>query len=1262
LCAGPADAQNIFQENFTGTSTTNQWYYARGACLTAGSGTSTSGLGSPPSCTSINASYYQGVFPYYWSLGLPSEAQVGGVNGVSGTAGTLPDPVGQGALRFTNGYPFGLGESGTILSAGTFSAATGIDLTFETVSYRGDSGSIGCWAGDSCTGGTGKTQGDGADGMSFVLLDGSAPVSTTGNNLGNTCSNGGDGIVGEYVSLGIDEYGNLLQGVNLMPNTPAPVAGPGIGEFTYVPIVWNVTNPDGNYPYPGTGPAYGYGFHPNRIGLRGAGSVAWSVLHAKYPQYYPSSYPSTGPLTPAQQQAEVGNTCANGYVLDYSQSPYSSCPTGYNSTPSNPPAFVNQHYKANCPAIKQASDLASGGLPPFYDYAPLNNAYALLPSNLNLANESAMKRGDAQPIIYHLTITPAGLLTFAYSYNGGAYTSVLSQQNITNSNGSLPSSLRFGFSAGAGGHSNIHELMCFQANPVTVSQSSATGNQKQSAPVVQGTQVYFSFYDPTTWAGSVTSQTLLVDANQNVYFATLANWDAACVLTGVASGSSCVKTGVAGPTAAEPPLAANNGMAARTILTYSGTAGIPFEWSSLTSAQQTALDAGDGTSTAYRLNYLRGDRTNEQTSSGTGALTATGYRDRVSVLADVIDASPTWVGPPSTAYPEVWADLYDGGTQPENSGQAYSAFVAQEQTRLNVVYAGANDGMLHGFRSGSYDVNGNYVGTGSGTSFAGTLNDGYEVLAYMPAYVLNNIHSTTVTNDYSNVQYGHSFDVDATPGTGDVFYGGKWHTLLVGGLGPGGAAIYALDITNPADSSVTSDPVFSESNAASIVIGEWSTTSTTVAGKTTTTSTLTCAGASSNASTTPGNCGQNLGNSYGTPQIRRFHNGQWGAVFGNGIGSATGDGGIYVMLFDKTSGVPSFYYFSSGTSGKSNGIAYTSAVDLDGDHVTDYVYAGDLLGNVWRFDLTNASASAWTVSMNNSTPQPLFTTASGQPITTKLMVTSIASSPTRRILVEFGTGQQTPLTNTSAAAYSTTQQALYGIWDWNLAAWNAKSTVQFAALSSSVAVNGVYAPASIAIANLQKQTFTSVSSGGADYRTVSTNAVCWAAAGATTACPTGTQYGWYLPLAVGYANSSDVNLPTATGAAPTPMVAEQVIYNPTLIGDSLIVNTTIPPSAALLSCFSTIAGGFTVAISPATGGAPTQSVFSHNGQFTNLNGGIVSGLGQSGTGTVLIVTSGTGAALRNYLATQTVSGSPTAERVNLPNNLSSTRLTWIERR
>ena len=131
-------------------------------------------------------------------------------------------------------------------------------------------------------------------------------------------------------------------------------------------------------------------------------------------------------------------------------------------------------------------------------------------------------------------------------------------------------------------------------------------------------------------------------------------------------------------------------------------------------------------------------------------------------------------------------------------------------TRTNVVYAGANDGMLHGFRSGYFSAPNVYDNAN---------NDGAEMVAYVPGYIVNTIQTTTAANNYSDPQYGHHFDVDAAPGTGDLFYGGAWHTWLVGGLGPGGNAIYALDITNPGEGGAMN---FSEASASSTVLGEWS--------------------------------------------------------------------------------------------------------------------------------------------------------------------------------------------------------------------------------------------------------------------------------------------------------------------------------------------------------------------------------------------------------------------------------------------------------
>ncbi len=1050
LTPAAALAQLTIQDNFTGVTSTFNWQTFNGACLTAGNNT-----GNIPACYGL--AYY------------------GGEQLVGGTSGLLPDAAGSGALRFTNGRPGGYSQSGAIVSNFTFPTGQGLHVTFATATYRGDSGGAG---------------GDGADGISFYLMDGAQPagIGAFGGSLAYTCSNANtphDGLVGGYIGLGIDEFGNFLNGQTLEPG----YAGSNVAT--------------------GDNTALGYGYHPGRIGLRGAGSIAWSALHTLNSAYYPAT------LSATNQQAAVQSTCRSGFLWNY-------------SNPSNP--------------VQTTTAVA--------DYAPIINAYKELPTGFQIANEGAATRGAATPITYDLKITPAGLLSLSYSYNGGASQLVINGQDITASNGALPATFRFGFAGSTGGDTNIHEILCFKATPFEQSASSAGLNQQQAAQVNTGTQVYLAFFDPSNWSGSLTSQNVLFNSTtQTVSISAVANWDASCVLTGVPSGQKCFSTGVNGATAAEPPTS-------RQIITWNGTRGIPFEWASLTTAQQNTLDAGDAMPfNANRLNYLRGVRTNEQNALGVGLFGA-----RVSVLSDIIDSSPTPVGPPNQPYPARWADaLISGPSLPENGGQSYTSYALAQQSRLNVVYVGANDGYLHAFRAGAFDANGNFVSGGS------TPNDGYEVLAYMPGAVVNTIHNpTNPALDYANIQYGHNFFEDATPGNGDLFYGGLWHTWIVGGLGPGGSAIFALDVTNPSTA-------FTEANAASVVIGEWNPT------------TITC--------TNSGTCGTSLGNTYGTPQIVRLHNGMWGAVFGNGYGSASGDAGIFVMTVDPTSAAKTFYYFSTGQAGTSDGIAYAAPLDIDGDHVVDYIYAGDLLGNVWRFDLTSSTPAQWGLS----TPGPLFKTPAGQPITTAVVpLFTFQTNSLPRVMVDFGTGRQIPLTNSSPTTYATGSQSLYGIWDWNMSNWNSKSSTQVASLPS---------PQSVTLASLSAQAVlaTVTSAAGNQFRTITSNPVCWS--GSTT-CGTSSnnQFGWVLPL---------------------PSAAEQVIFNPTLQLGVFLVNSTIPPTNSPFQCVATTTTGWTYGISPNNGGTFTNSTFGDTvNSFISYNSQQVGAENTNGTGSTSVVLAG----------------------------------------
>ncbi|MGH3262363.1 MAG: pilus assembly protein, partial [Trebonia sp.] len=405
-----------------------------------------------------------------------------------------------------------------------------------------------------------------------------------------------------------------------------------------------------------------------------------------------------------------------------------------------------------------------------------------------------------------------------------------------------------------------------------------------------------------------------------------------------------------------------------------------------------------------------------------------------------------------------------------------------------------------------------------------------------------NGNAITTDDDFSNTQYGHNFTVDATPGSGDLFYDGAWHTWLVGGLGSGGADIYALDVTSPAN--------FSETNAASLVIGDWSA------------ATISCTNVS--------DCGLDLGDTYGTPVIRRTHalNGsgenEWAVIWGNGFGSSSGDAGIFVMTIDPASGAKTIYYLSTGTAGTGNGIAYVTPADLDGDHTTDYVYAGDLNGDVWRFDLTSSNPSSWGIqrcldaACTTTTSAPLFKTSTGQPITSQVVLaTGATPAGATTLMIAFGTGEKQPFTNVGSATYASGTQSLYGVWDWALLNWNSKSTPQYAALSA--ASTGIASPYTVSPSNLQAQTFT-VNTGNGDRDVAANAVVCWQG---TSACSTGSndQFGWYL------------SLPGTASQGP-----EQIIYNPTLVDGAFVVNSTIPPKSTLLSCNTLTETGYTYAL------------------------------------------------------------------------------------
>ena len=1094
LFACSASAFTTYTDNFSGTASKLSWLALNDACLTAGTAAKSAGV--IPGCST--------------TLIMP----IGSTIPVIASS----DAAGSGALRLT---PASNNQTGAILSNFTFPLSQGLQVTFTTYTYGGNSG--------------GQAK-NGADGISFMLTDGSKPAPTTagglGGSLGYSCSNVNttyEGMANAYLGLGIDEFGNFL---NSGDNTNS-----GIYNSNYSPGVTTYgTNSYASDSY----------YQPERIGLRGAGNTTWVWLQSQNPTYYSGSAPNA---------SKVQAACKSGRYV-------SSTNEDGDNTYSNIP----------------------------YNYLAIPGGYRVLPDGVKIANEVAQTRTAAQPITYKLTLSPSGLLNFSYSYNNGAYTPVLTNSLITNSNGPLPPSLRFGFSAGTGGSRNVHEITCFQASPLQ-SNSSVGANTVQSGQYKTGTQIYLASYVSDNWWGSLSSTSLNVDKTTGALVVNnVANWDAKCVLTG--GGCPSMGTDLQGnPTTS---IAVQSPSARALISSATGSQkGQAFEWTSLSTAQRAVLDSSDNLG-QQRVKWLRGDRTVEQLQSPPGTL-----RARTAVLGDIVDSSPTWVGAPYTgAYPDSFSDALYGNPalQPENNGSAvpYSTFASNNISRLNVVYGGSNDGFLHGFEAGAYDSNGNYVSTN---------NDGKEVLGFMPADVLANGGLLNLTSP----NYVHQYFVDATPSASDLFYNKAWHTWLVGGVGTGGSEIYALDITDPTQ--------FAESKASKLVIGDWN-------------------------NNTPGL--SHLAQTVGTPIVARLHNGQWAIIFGNGINGKQ-SAGVYIGLVDPATGSVSFQFLDTGvgSAASPDGIAYVTSVDLDGDHIADYLYAGDTRGNMWRFDVTSNDSTKWTVStFGNGSATPLYVAKDGsgnlQPITTAPSIAAVVTGGATRVMVLFGTGQKTPLTASSGDVYAKNTQTFYGIWDWDMSGWNgvANASSQYASLSGAQAVDR---------SQLLQQTVVSTGTGNTSgtvlaYRYLSTgNQVCWK--GSTTCTSNNSQYGWLFDL---------------------PATQEQIIYNPVIIDGAVVVNTAIPPAISALQCNPGLQSGFTMAFDPASGGGLPQGFFpgAGGGFGTAKDGSVVAGIQQDAVGTPTTVTYGG----QTYIVSQTVKGSAALSQVNPPPSQSPSRVSWRELR
>lgn len=293
--------------------------------------------------------------------------------------------------------------------------------------------------------------------------------------------------------------------------------------------------------------------------------------------------------------------------------------------------------------------------------------------------------------------------------------------------------------------------------------------------------------------------------------------------------------------------------------------------------------------------------------------------------------------------------VYSGGviyrgqdSLPGHEGGSFWPYYNTAKSNEKLLFAGANDGKIHTFKAG----------------------DGTHLFSYMPSeFVYPAVAGRAAEiSQLAQKDYSHRYFVNGGLTTGDAYLDGQWQRVLLATLGQGGKSVIALNVSNLLESVDTSSD-FSDS-----VLWEFS--------------------------------HPELGAGVSHAEIVRLPNGRWAAAFGNGFNTESNRSGVFIVDLE-TGDLIRFLQTPAGSSSDPNGITSLRAVSgLVQSIVTEYIYAGDLHGNLWRFNLSAEASTDWL-------PAKLFaaTGPSGirQPIVARPEVT-VSSKIPGQLVVLFGTG------------------------------------------------------------------------------------------------------------------------------------------------------------------------------------------------------------------------------------------------------------------
>ena len=207
---------------------------------------------------------------------------------------------------------------------------------------------------------------------------------------------------------------------------------------------------------------------------------------------------------------------------------------------------------------------------------------------------------------------------------------------------------------------------------------------------------------------------------------------------------------------------------------------VPFLSTNMASAyaqyyEYFGLTASSAIAAPELIDYLRGK---ELAGLRSRTIDYSGNGDSVWRLGDIIHSTPAVVGSPSDGYNVRYSD------------GSYQDFVDQYRNRRQVVYVGANDGMIHAFNGGFWDAANQKFLTQPLTGTAADQPLGEELWAYVPENLLPHMRWLAEPN-YQHVYYmdGEPITFDANVFPDDSTHPNGWGTILVVGMGLGGAPI-----------------------------------------------------------------------------------------------------------------------------------------------------------------------------------------------------------------------------------------------------------------------------------------------------------------------------------------------------------------------------------------------------------------------------------------------------------------------------------------